>query len=480
MAIRKVLLIHPPFILKSTWEQEMASFPMGLAYLAAALTEKGYETEILDCFIEDQQNRKPISDQLIRVGLADREILQRVEQFGPDVVGISIPFSCQLKSSLHIHKKIREAHPKCITLAGGNHVSAVPESMLKEGFDWLVLGEGELGFVELLDTLNKGDDPGHIGNVLSPHHKNLGGKRLQLIENLDSLPFASYDHLNLEKYWIHSEGRRYVDFIATRGCPYDCVFCSIHTIMGRRLRRRSVDHVLREIDHLVRDYQIEEIFFEDDNLTADRSWAKKLFTAIAERNYGLKLFFRNGLRADSMDLELLEKIKEAGGTQVSFAPESGSQTTLDEIINKKMKLEDVERAVKLSKQVGLDVACFLVIGFPDETLEDIQNTIDYGHTLRDWGCDSVWISCATPYPGTRLYKQCVERGILNKEMDYQSLSTMDAMISNEWFSAEQLKTIRDQAMKSLNPESLKTKIRKVLQKTRLGRFFVRTYKKLTH
>ena len=175
------------------------------------------------------------------------------------------------------------------------------------------------------------------------------------------------------------------------------------------------------------------------------------FTGIIRLNLNIEIYLRNGIRADKVDLDLLKLMRAAGVQRVWFAPESGSQKTLDRIINKKMRLSDCETAIRMAKQAGLAVTCFLVIGFPDETLEDVQQTIRYGHKLRKLGCDSIWISCAVPYPGTTLFRDCLARGILSEgQIDYQSLSTMESIISNEWFTAEEIKTMRDQAMIALN------------------------------
>ena len=189
-------------------------------------------------------------------------------------------------------------------------------------------------------------------------------------------------------------------------------------------------------------------------------WAKELFRGLIREKLRLEIYFRNGIRADRVDLELLQLMKKAGARRVWFAPESGRQETLDRIIRKHMKLEDVENAVRMARKAGLAVTCFLVIGFPEETMDDVNQTIRYGHRLRKLGCDSIGISCASPYPGTELFQRCIDRGIISKEnLDYQSLSTMDSIIFNEWFSADELKGIRDQAMRELNRQSLQDFIR---------------------
>jgi radical SAM superfamily enzyme YgiQ (UPF0313 family) len=213
--------------------------------------------------------------------------------------------------------------------------------------------------------------------------------------------------------------------------------------MGRKLRLRSVDNVIGEIELLKRRFGVNEIRFEDDGLTDNAEWAKELFRKIASGKFGIRFCVRNGIRADTVDKEMLLLMKRAGFRTVVFSPESGSQSTLDNIIQKKVKLETIEASIIMAKEVGLSVHCFLVIGFPEETKEDIAKTIEYGYKLRRLGVSSIWVSCATPYPGTRLFDECVKKRIIDKRnIDFRQLSTLDSVIYNDSFSAEEVKRIR--------------------------------------
>ncbi|MCX7050194.1 MAG: radical SAM protein [Candidatus Sumerlaeota bacterium] len=444
--IKKVLLINPPAVVKPSRLEDLGAFPLGLAYIAATLEAGGLEVEILDCFIEGFDERRAIENGLIRIGISDEAILAAVARSAPELIGVSIPFSCLLASALHVNTLIKKTNPEIITAAGGAHVSAAPESLEGCGFDHIIAGEGEYRLLNLIKAINSAKTI--ADNVpVHPH---------DFIEDLDSLPFPTYRLLPLEKYWRARGNRRWVNMIATRGCPHNCVFCSIHNVMGKKVRYRSVENVLQEVLLLRRQFGVNEIFFEDDNLTLNMQWAKELFVRIIQENLGLKIFFRNGIRADRVDMELLGLMKKAGVRQVWFAPESGSQETLDRIIKKRMKLEDCEDAIRMAKSAGLEVACFLVIGFPEETVEDVRKTITYGRRLKQLGCDYIWVSCAMPYPGTELFAQCLKKGIIREDqIDYQSMATTDAIIGNEWFSVEEIKRIRDQAMRDLNRPGLK-------------------------
>ncbi len=457
--ISRVLLINPPIVVKQSWTGGVDSFPLGIAYIASVLKQNALDVRIIDCYIEGFSNRIKIDSQLMRIGMSDDDISEIIAEGRYDLVGISIQFSCQLYSAIHVHTLIKGINKKIITVAGGNHVSATPHSTSMKAFNYVIVGEGEYRLLNLIKAINSENIKAKIPHIIStseivPNRR--PRPRHDFIEDLDSIPFPLYSSLPLRKYWRTHGNIRRINMIATRGCPYNCVFCSIKTIMGKSVRYRSVENVLEEIVFLKQEFDIEQVYFEDDNLTLKMKWAKELFNRIIKEGLGLEIYLRNGIRADKVDLELLTLMQRAGVQRVWFAPESGSQKTLDNIIKKKMKLEDCDKAIHMAKSVGLDVTCFLVIGFPEETIDDVKQTIKYGHKLRKLGCDSIWISCVVPYPGTELYDSCVKKGILpNGKVDYQSMSTMDSIIFNEHFSSHEIKEIRDRAMIELNRKNLR-------------------------
>lgn len=451
MKIKKVLLIHPPLTVGNERLADVDSFPLGLLYIGSLLLENGYDIEILDCLAESRFNIQQVDPRKFRFGLSEKNIAKRIEGAKADLVGISIPFSCQYNDALYVNAIVKRLNRQIITVAGGAHVSSAPDLVDPAIFDYCILGEGEFSFLGLLNALNADSSVKIPGVLTKDDMQNMRfSTPINFIEKLDVLPFPKYDLLPLEKYWRKES--RSVNMIATRGCPFRCNFCSIHSVMGRALRLRSVDNVVTEIELLKQRFNINEIGFEDDGITDNTKWAKQLFREIAGRNFGITFKVRNGIRADAIDEELLILMKTAGFKEVVFAPESGSQKTLDNIIQKGLKLEEVEQSIILAKKIGFAVKCFLIIGFPEETKEDIANTIRYGYKLKELGVDAIWVSCAAPYPGTRLFDECLEKGIIDKKtLDLQQLSTLDSVIHNNYFSAEELKIIRNNAMRDFNP-----------------------------
>lgn len=447
-AIRRVLFLSLPAVMEAgdDYLNDGHSFHLGIAYIAALLRTKGLEVKILDCYAEDRMHLRSSSDEhWHEYGLSDEAIISAIAAYAPDMIGMTIPFSCQHYLAMAVARRIKEHFPQVVLVAGGNHVTAVPEDIDRTLFDYRILGEGEYALLSLIHSLNHGEAVDeHVGIMQPDSQECIHSKH---IEDLDNLPFPAIDLLPLDKLW--SKGRRWINMVATRGCVYSCNFCSIHTIMGRRIRRRSVGNVIAEIEHWKKLYKIQEIYFEDDNLTANKKWAKELFREIAKRNFRIRFYARNGIRADSIDKELLELMKAAGFQDFMIAPESGSQETLDTIIGKKMKLEDCTRAVQLAREVNLGVNLFFVIGFPGETWEQIDATIQYARYLKSLGANGVWISMASPYPGTRLYQQCMENGFIPRDYDYRRCRTADYQITNPNYTPAELKAYRNQAMASL-------------------------------
>lgn len=451
---KKILLINPASAIRQSWVDDIQSFPLGLASIAAVLVEHNYKVKIIDCFVEDYHNKEIINDDFVKVGMSDSATLDVIKEYNPDMIGVAIQFSIQLLPAQNLNKLIKEKFPDIVCVVGGNHATAAPISLAGYKFDWLILGEGEFRILKLLDALNSNTIsqlPPDIAPLTADCEIDTSKIRIDKIKDLDVLPRAKYEMLSLQKYWKMSNGRKWVNMFITRGCPFDCVFCSIQTIMGGKVRYPSLQKVISEIEYLKHELGVDELLIEDDNMTYNMNWAKDFFREIIARNLKFKIHFRNGVRADRVDLELLKLMRKAGVIKVAFAPETGSQNTLDNIIHKHMKLEDVEIAIKLAIQADIYVKCFLVVGFPEETLEDVQKTFDYARKLKKMGVDHIWLSCAVPYPGTKLFENCIDRGIIPKtNIDYQGLTTMESVIYNEYFTAQEIQKMRDDIMKEVN------------------------------
>jgi radical SAM superfamily enzyme YgiQ (UPF0313 family) len=215
--------------------------------------------------------------------------------------------------------------------------------------------------------------------------------------------------------------------------------------MGRTWRGRSPENVVDEIEQLVRTYHIQQIDFFDDNMTLNKKRMENICDLIVKRGLDIEWFTPNGVRADTLDENLLRKMKSSGCKNIRIAPESGVQRVVDQIIKKNLNLEDVEKAVVLSKKVGIKVGCFFVIGLIGETKTDIEETIAYAYKLKKLGANKFYFSTALPVYGTELYEQAKSCSFLTDSFNDDSLAAVEPLIETPEFTADDLRKLSAKA-----------------------------------
>lgn len=447
----RVCLINPPRIQPKVWGKPNVFPPIGLAYVAAVL-EKVHTVSIIDAPTEGWKNLEDAGGNTYRVGLSEEQITKRLRQWKPDVVGIEIPFSGWSKTAFAVAAIAKNVNDGVVTYVDGQHPSAMPKECLSDpNTDFVVMGERENTVLELVDGLehdledfSKVKGIGFIKNglhVLTPQRP--------MIDDLDSLPFPARHLLPMDVYTeaVRENPLRGEIFkpmtimITSRGCPYNCVFCSNCIVWGKRWRGRTPENVVSEIEHVVKDFGIEQIDFYDDNMTLDRARMEDICDLIVERNVRVEWFTPNGIRADTLNEPLLRKMKLAGCKKIRLAPESGVQRVVDEIVEKNLDLKSVEQAVVLSKKVGIGVGLFFVIGLIGETKEDIEETIRFAYKLRRLGAESFIFSIATPIYGTQLYEKAKRGGFLREGFCDEALAGVEPLIETPEFKAEELQEL---------------------------------------
>ena len=448
----RICLVNPPRIQPKLWGNLSILQPLEIAYVAALL-EKQHDVHIIDAANEGWKNLEQIDEKKYRQGLKNEEIAARIKRCSPDVVGITISFSGWWKTAYEVASIVKSIDKNIITVLNGLHPSARPADCLKyPNTDFAVIGEAEYTMLELVRVLEQGTTEdlkkikgiGYIKNgetVITPPRP--------AIQDLDSLPIPARHLLPMDKYFAaikenppRGEIRKpWATMITSRGCPYSCIFCSINTIMGRKWRARNPENVVDEIEQLVHTYDIKQIDFIDENMTLDKKRVETICDLIVKRGLDIDWYTPNGVRADTLDENLLTKMKASGCKKIRVAPESGVQRVVDQIIKKNLKLKAVEKAVILSKKVGIKVGCFFVIGLIGETKEDIEETINYAYKLRRLGADSFYFSYATPVYGTELYEQALRGGFLSDCFCDESLAEAKPLIETPEFTADDLQKL---------------------------------------
>ncbi|MFH1093340.1 MAG: radical SAM protein [Candidatus Omnitrophota bacterium] len=412
---KKIILINPPWVFAH--ERDIVlSQNLGIAYLAAFLLKHGHEVSIIDALAEGVLNHKKISagQQIsLQVGLEYESIVKRIPE-DTDFIGISAPFTNNAKIVKELAHEIKAGFPDKPIILGGVYPSLTPRDAFCADIDYYVVGEGELPLLEIIS----GHNPEQIQGVLAYSQPVSRVRRAKIIENLDDIPYPARNKLPMHQYLSFCSPRRdrirTVSMITSRGCPYDCTFCSIHSITGYTWRKRSSENVLAEIKLLVEEFKVQHIEFEDDNLTFEKKRMQEIVQGIIFlNNKGANISWSapNGVRVDTLDEELLEQIKASNCIFLNLAVESGDADMLKRM-NKRLNLSKVLEITRICKRLGIKTNAFFMIGYPGETERSFKKTLNFVKKLKKIGVDEFYATITRAYPGTKLFDECKEKGYI--------------------------------------------------------------------
>lgn len=438
----KVLLINPPAqnelqgnnpeIIDS---ERGFNPPLGLLYVASyALKHSNCQVAVLDCPVE---------------GVDHNNLPDRIKTIAPDIVGIEA-MTFTLLDVLETIKIVKQVQPQATIVLGGPHVHIYPEeTMALPGVDFLVMGEGEVPFTELLKVLaqDKVLTPeqktarllqikgltfkNHLGQIVSTGIRDLTA-------DLDSLPFPDRRLTPYQKYTsIISSRSPITTLISSRGCPYRCSFCD-RPHLGKKFRARSPENVVAEAQEC-RDLGIKEILIYDDTFTVDRQRVIDICRLLIERKLDLTWDIR--ARVDTVDEEILDWLKRAGCQRIHYGVEAGTAETL-KVLQKGITLDKVRRAFALTKKAGIDTLAYFMIGSPGEDEKMIRQTIKFACQLDP---DYVHATILTPFPHTQIYSWGLERGIFKtdhwREFARQPRADFQPKFWEETLSEEKLRQL---------------------------------------
>jgi len=432
----KIILINPRGISFSVslW------VPLGLAYIAAVLEEKGHKVEILDLNASKMSNDG---------------VLKRVKN--SDIVGIGGTI-IEYPKIISLANMIKDILPDIPIILGGTCTTTLYNKILENTkAEYAVIGEGEISTVNLIDAIEKQLPLRNVkGIVYRDTNKIVMTEKQPLIENLDEIPFPARRLLDMEKYTydflkthnIKIEGHknlRNASIITSRGCPYHCTFCD-KGIWGYKFRARSAQNIVDEIISLKEKYKVNSIWIADDTFVVDRKRVEE-FSKLMEN---LDIVWCVNGRANLMQSkELFVKMRKGNCRLVNFGIESGDQWMLDNSIKKEITLEQIRNCVKASKEANIYISGFFVLGMPGETKETVEKTFKFA---RELNLDNYAFCIATAYPGTELYDRAIKDNIIQEcnymEQLYTVDHTMDAVVSlTKNLTLDELKKYHSDALK---------------------------------
>ncbi len=448
----RVMLINPPQTFYGESLGFNVYFPIGLLNIAAAVRDI-CEVRILDCLVADFEVNK--SEGFTVYGTPLGVIKKRIKEFDPNIIGISIPFSAQSQSARDVGRICKEVNPNAVVVCGGPHASVRYTRLLQEGVcDYCIIGEGEMIFQEFVRRFSAKDDSDNINGVACIKNGEVTFTPSRWIDDLDTLPLPAYDMIDVGSYlrnpYLYKSRSvirdKSISMITSRGCPFDCVFCSIHLHMGKRYRYHSVDYVVRHLRWCIDKMGIRNFHFEDDNISLNKERFESLLDRIIAEKLNIQWDTPNGIRADTLDFKLLKKIKESGCRFLRIAIESGNQRVLDEVIKKKSKLDDAISVAEYCNDLGIKLAAFYVIGFPGETMHEIMDTINLAIHLYKSNNVYPILLFATPLYGTELYNICIKNSLIKENISDEEIAKAtqfygEPLISTKDFNKDDLKSI---------------------------------------
>ena len=370
---------------------------LGLAYIAAVLEAERHAVRIIDIDAE---------------ALTHENLGKIIGSEKPDMVGITATTPV-FYSALKMAEIVRK-NSSAYTVIGGIHATLMPVECAESSFiDFVVVGEGEKTIIELVNSiLNKSDFANIKGLTYKKGKEIIQNEAREPIQDLDAIPFPAR-HLFKNQKYTYPDALRYPasPIITSRGCPGNCTFCTAKFLHGKRFRCRSAENVLDEIESLIKDYGVREIHIWDDNFITNRNRVFAFRDGIIKRNINVLFSFPNGIRADFINRDILKALRDFGTYSVAIGVESGNQNILD-MIQKGIKLEQIENAFKLAKEMKLETWGFFLLGLPGEDKNTMKDTIDFAIKLDP---DIAKFHVLKPFPKSVVYEQLKEQGLIVDE-----------------------------------------------------------------
>jgi radical SAM superfamily enzyme YgiQ (UPF0313 family) len=453
-----VTLIKPPTVVNmGSLSFHNSLPPLGLAYISAVAKAAGHRVDVIDAPGEDIDTYHPVRHGKITLythGLSLPEIVDRISSES-NVVGITNMFLHEWPLIKSLIRLVREKLPKALIVMGGETPTAFWWRMLEESpeLDCCVLGEGEFTFEELLATVDKG---GKIADVASIAYRGEDGKpqkssvTRKRIKSIEQIPRPDWEAFRVEAYLSreYSSGvkrGRSLPMISSRGCPFQCTFCSSPAMWTTRYVTRTPEDVADEIQHYIERYGITNVDFHDLTSMLTKKWILRFVEVVEKRGLKFSWQLPSGTRCEALDAEALDALYRSGCRNLSYSPESGSDEILKDI-KKRVKLPVLMSSVRAAVERGIVTNVNFILGLPGEKWDDTWETYKLIVQLALAGAHSTAVMVFSPYPGSALFEEIYKAGKiqLDDEFYYGSLlrSGKTTVSYNEDMSPAQLVVVQ--------------------------------------
>lgn len=414
----KIALVRPPTIISISEVRPGACPPLGLAYIAASLQEAGHQVQIIDAVGEALEGYSlvPGVPGVRRQGLSDDAVAKRIAS-DVELVGVSCMFSTEWPFAKALIKRIRSEFPLVKIVAGGEHISAVPEYVLNDcsALDFCGLGEGEHVMVDLAAALESGKDIATVSGLA--YRQDQAIRRTparKRVMDVESFPWPAWDLLPIRSYIDHGvtpgvDIGRSIPMLASRGCPYECTFCSNPFMWGQIWKPREQQKVLDEMKLYMEKFRVTNFDFYDLTAIVRKDWILKMAQLIIDNGLTITWQLPSGTRSEALDHEVVQALYRSGCRHIIYAPESGSSKMLNLIkkrINKARMAESIRGAVRNKIKTKAN----FIVGFPDETIWDVFQSYVFALRLAWAGLHDVSFFPFSAYPGSELFHRLEKEG----------------------------------------------------------------------
>ncbi len=375
----KILFINPPGNTLNEYP------PIGLLYLASVAREGGYTVDFFDTGVQNNKN----------ISLEDYVI-----KSDPNVCALSL-YTTNILRAFDIIQWVKAKSPKCKVIIGGHHATALPERTMEEcpGIDYLVYGEGEKTFVELLNAIDKNCSIHEIKGIFYRADNSIRSTEpRKYIEDLDSIPFPAFDLIKDFNYLYDTfvQGRRVATMVSSRGCPYKCVFCN-RSVFKSKYRRRSPGNVVAEMKYQIEKFGVDEIYFMDDLFAIQREWLDEFYRELDKNN--IRIPWKCLGRVDALSKEDFIKMRTHGCYIIQFGVESGNDEILRDI-KKNITTDQARRAFNEAREAGIYTYGFFIFGHRKDNYSSVKHTLKFAQELNP---SFISFFLLVPFPGTEVY-----------------------------------------------------------------------------